>query len=105
MNAPRPEQGQPPDVRQDELLRSVARRRRRRLFFQRFGERHFTRNLALIGSLGWLIATPTVLGAFAGRWLDRQLESGIFWSASLIFCGAALGLYLAWKRMEREQKE
>lgn len=95
----------PPGPERDELARSVERRRRQRRLFARFGERHFTRNLALIGSLGWLIVTPTVLGAFLGRWLDGIAGRGIFWSASLIFCGAALGFWLAWRRIEKEQRE
>ncbi len=94
---------QPPE--HDELARSVERRRHRKRLFALFGERHFSRNLALIGSLGWLIVTPTVLGAFLGRWLDGMFESGIFWSASLIFCGAALGFWLAWRRIEKERQE
>ena len=41
-------------------------------------------------------------GLFAGRWLDRLMHSGVFFSAPLVMLGAALGLWLAWKWMSRQ---
>jgi ATP synthase protein I len=60
------------------------------------------RNLALIGTLGWLVVTPTLLGLFAGRWIDRHEETGIFWTAALLVAGVAVGCRLAWKRIGEE---
>ena len=88
-----------PDSRLDEAVRL---RRRRRERWQRGGERSIGRNLAMIGSLGWTIVTPTLLGIFAGRWLDRSFASGIFWTLSLLFAGLVIGCTLAWKRVHRE---
>jgi ATP synthase protein I len=45
---------------------------------------------------------PTLLGVFAGRWLDRRFHSGIFWTLGLIVAGVTLGCYLAWQRLEHE---
>jgi ATP synthase protein I len=86
----------------DRLDDAVRIRRERRQRWQREGERSIGQNLALIGALGWTIVTPTLLGVFAGRWLDRKLESGIFWTLALLVVGLALGCLLAWKRMYRE---
>ena len=58
--------------------------------------------LAMIGVLGWTIVTPTLIGVFLGRWLDRELEAGIFWTLGLLVAGLALGCTLAWKRIHRE---
>ncbi len=44
--------------------------------WQREGERSIGQNLAMIGALGWTIVTPTLLGIFAGRWLDRRFGIG-----------------------------
>jgi ATP synthase protein I len=81
------------------LAEPVRRRRARRERWRREGERPLGHNLAMIGVLGWLVVTPTLIGMFAGRWLDRAAESGIFWTVSLLFAGLCLGCWLAWKRI------
>ena len=86
----------------ERLDEAVRLRRRRRERWQREGERSIAQNLALIGTLGWTIVTPILIGIFAGRWLDRTFGSGIFWTLGLLGAGLALGCSLAWKRMHRE---
>jgi ATP synthase protein I len=81
---------------------AVRRRRTRREHWQREGERSIGQNLAMIGTLGWTIVTPTLIGIFAGRWLDRAFGSGIFWTLGLLVLGLAAGCSLAWKRIHRE---
>ena len=56
----------------------------------------------MIGALGWTIVVPTLLGIFAGRWLDQALHSGIFWTLSLLVAGLAAGCMFAWRRMHSE---
>lgn len=58
--------------------------------------------LGQIGVLGWTIVGPMLLGLFAGRWLDRKLGTGIFWSAPLLMLGAVIGGWAAWKWMHRK---
>ncbi len=60
------------------------------------------RRLGQIGVLGWTIVIPALLGLAAGRWLDKTMHSGVFFSAPLVMLGAALGLWLAWKWMSRQ---
>lgn len=85
----------------DRLDRAVRARRERRARWQREGERSIGQNLAMIGVLGWTIVTPTLIGIFVGRWLDREFGSGIFWTLGLLVLGLAIGCTLAWKRMHR----
>ena len=90
------------DVRDDAtgpLDGAVRMRRDRRALWQREGERSLAQNLAMIGALGWTIVTPTLIGIFAGRWLDHTFASGIFWTLGLLVAGLALGCLLAWKRI------
>lgn len=86
----------------ERLDEAVRTRRERRARWQREGERSLGQNLAMIGVLGWTIVTPTLIGIFVGRWLDRQFGSGIFWTLGLLVVGLALGCTFAWKRMYRE---
>jgi ATP synthase protein I len=84
----------------DDLQKSVRRRRARIEKARSEGERPIGRNLALIGALGWLIAAPTVGALILGRWIDHRAGTGIFWTATLVFVGAAVGAWMAWRRMQ-----
>ncbi len=86
----------------DRLDEAVRIRRERQARWQREGERSIGQNLAMIGALGWTIVAPTLVGIFAGRWIDRHFDSGIFWTLGLLAVGLALGCTLAWKRMLSE---
>lgn len=57
--------------------------------------------LGQIGVLGWTVIIPILLGLFLGRWLDRKLDTGIFFSAPLLMIGAAIGFWFAWRWMHR----
>ena len=65
------------------LAGPVRRQRARRERWHQEGERPLGHNLAMIGVLGWLVVTPTLIGIFIGRWLDRIADAGIFWTVSL----------------------
>jgi ATP synthase protein I len=86
----------------ERLSDAVKTRQERRERWQREGERSIGQNLAMIGVLGWTIVLPTLLGLFAGRWLDRQFHMGIFWTLGLLVVGLTIGCLLAWKRMHSE---
>ena len=86
----------------ERLVQAVRKRQARRELWQREGERSLGQNLAMIGALGWTIVAPTLLGIFAGRWLDRTFHSGIFWTLGLLVAGLAAGCAFAWRRMHSE---
>jgi ATP synthase protein I len=68
--------------------------------------RHLTfwQGLTLVGSVGWMVSVPGVLGALLGRWLDAEFASGIFWTLSLLLLGLLLGCSSAWRHVRRELK-
>jgi ATP synthase protein I len=59
------------------------------------------RRLAQIGVLGWVIVTPTLIGVFIGRWLDRLMHFKLFWAGALLVVGFAIGFWSAWKWMQK----
>ncbi len=85
-----------------ELAEAAKRAHSRREHKLKTGEWPVGRSLAMIGRFGWTIVAPILIGAFVGRWLDRALHSGVFWSAALVFVGAAFGFWAVWKRMSTE---
>jgi ATP synthase protein I len=88
--------------RGEKLSDAVRIREERRRRWEREGERSLWKNLSMIGSLGWLVIVPTLIGTFVGRLIDRTFEQGIFWTATLIFLGVAFGSYLAWQKVKSE---
>ncbi len=81
----------------DPLVREVRLRKKRRQRWLREGDASVARRLAQIGVLGWMIVVPMLTGMFAGRWLDRTFNSGIFWTAPLLMFGLVIGCWSAWK--------
>jgi len=81
------------------LQEAVQRDRRRRLRARQEGRRSIGQDLATIGVIGWTVVLPTLLGIFAGRWLDRRFDTGIFWTLGLLLLGVSVGCVLAWQRL------
>jgi len=87
---------------ENELPNAVERAHRRHEHWLRTGEWPLMRALAMMGRFGWMVVVPILLGAFLGRWLDRMFNSGVTWSAALIFVGAVSGFWAVWKMMNAE---
>ena len=84
-----------------DLDEAVRRQRERRARAQREGRRSIGQDLAQAGVIGWTIVIATLLGTFAGRWLDRRFGTGVFWTLGLLVAGLILGCVLAWQRLSR----
>ncbi|HVN63396.1 MAG TPA: AtpZ/AtpI family protein [Candidatus Binataceae bacterium] len=84
-----------------ELEEAVEQAHKRREHWLRTGEWPLAQALSMMGRFGWAIVAPMLLGAFAGRWLDRTFGTGVTWSAALLFAGASAGFWTVWKWMNR----
>ena len=84
---------------QDPLVRGIRLRETRERRWRRDGPPSVAHRLAQVGVLGWMIVVPMLLGMFVGRWLDRTLATGVFFTAPLLLAGLALGAWSAWKWM------
>jgi len=85
---------------QDPLVKAVRQRGERHIRWLRDSDPSVAQRLAQIGVLGWMVVVPMLIGIFAGRWLDRTFNSGLFFTAPLLMLGLALGCFSAWKWME-----
>jgi ATP synthase protein I len=84
-----------------EVITGVRRRLARRRRWMQEGEPTLARQFARVGVLGWMIVTPMLLGVLFGRWIDRWLASGVFWTAPMLFVGLAIGCWSAWRWMQK----
>jgi ATP synthase protein I len=82
-----------------EMIASIRQSSQRRERARRESEPSLGRYLAQIGVLGWMIVLPGLVGVFAGRWLDRWMGSGIFWTGPLLIAGVAIGCWGTWRWM------
>lgn len=86
----------------DAMTEAVRQQRERELRWQAEGRFAVVRFVGQIGILGWIIVAPILIGVFVGRWLDHKSGTGIFWSAPLLFLGAVVGFWSAWKWMHKQ---
>ncbi len=55
--------------------------------------------IATIGAIGWVLAIPTVIGAYLGRYIDTKLSGPgrTSWTITFILLGLAIGIYSVWR--------
>jgi ATP synthase protein I len=61
--------------------------------------------LSFVGIVGWSVVIPTLAGTFAGRWLDAHHPAPHSWTLTLLFTGLTLGVFTAWRWLERQRRE
>lgn len=60
--------------------------------------------LGVVGSIGWLVVVPTLVGAAAGLWLDSHFPQVLSQTLALMLAGLAVGCFNAWRWVEQERK-
>lgn len=88
-----------------ELSRADARRRAGRDVerqLRREPDARFWRSLGLIGSVGWPIVTLSTGSAVAGHYLDQRWQTGVRFTLLLLFVGAGLGTWMAFRTIRRQ---
>lgn len=60
--------------------------------------------LGMLGSIGWSVAVPTMVGIAFGIWLDNRLPGRISWTLTFLFFGLIIGCLNAYYWVRRELK-
>jgi ATP synthase protein I len=93
---------------EENLIRQVGVRQARMIRRQKEGPSGFWANYwraaAMVGSIGWSVALPPLIGIAAGAWIDHRWPSRLSWTLMLLFAGLFLGCADAWNRINREQR-
>jgi ATP synthase protein I len=83
----------------ERMLREVESKQNR-IIRARGSRNPILNSLLLMGSVGWSVTVPTLVGAAAGMWIDNHYSSRISWSAILIISGLLIGCVNAWRRLK-----
>ena len=95
----------PSPDRDNAFLRRVAAKETRRRKAQRKGTQSAWSGVAMFGIVGWSVATPTLIGALAGLWLDKRYPSPRSWTLALLVAGLVVGCAIAWHWVGKEYKK
>jgi len=91
------------DDLEDEFEMRVERQRRRIEAARGKEGQSFWAYVGLIGTVGWSVVVPMVMGVFLGMWLDRRYGTGSKWTLGLLVFGLAIGCFNAWRSITKEQ--
>jgi ATP synthase protein I len=61
--------------------------------------------LGMMGTIGWTVVVPALLGVALGIWIDAHWPSAISWTLVLLIGGLLLGCVNAWLWIAREQRD
>lgn len=60
-------------------------------------------NAAILGTYGWNISVPVIIGVIIGRWLDKKFPlPPMSWTLNLILIGFIIGFYNAQRWINKE---
>ncbi|MGH1347647.1 MAG: AtpZ/AtpI family protein [Nannocystales bacterium] len=82
-------------------MKPAARRevseKARRMQLARSRPRGVWASVGMIGAVGWMLALPTVAGAFGGHLLDMRSGGGVTYALAGLLLGLCAGVYAVWK--------
>ena len=84
-------------TRKEVFAREVRRRRDQHDKHVRDGDSSFWQSVGMMGTIGWSVAVPTVLGVLLGRWLDGRLDSAHVFMVFFMLVGLVTGCVTAWR--------
>lgn len=87
------------------LARHVGTKAERKLRAQRHVNRTVWLGFGMMGTIGWSVAIPTLVGAALGLWLDKNYPASFSWTLTMLIIGLLVGCLIAWHWVAREHKE
>jgi ATP synthase protein I len=97
------EKKEKPSRLQPSLAEEVGAKASRKLKARRKRPSGVWYGLGMMGLVGWSVATPTVLGAALGLWLDKRYPSPHSWTLTLLIIGLIVGCLTAWRWVAEEE--
>ena len=92
-----------PDPR-DKMVVYVEEKQVRKMRARQTKDRGTWFGLGMMGTIGWTVVVPTLLGVALGLWIDAHWPSSVSWTLTLLIGGLLLGCVNAWLWIAREQR-
>lgn len=83
------------------MLDQVAAKQARMIRARQHSSNHWNA-ITVLGTVGWSVTVPTLVGAAAGIWIDHHWPSRFSWSLMLLIGGLLIGCAHAWVRVKGE---
>lgn len=93
------------DEEKREFAAGIGRKEARKVKARQSKDRGVWFGLGMMGTIGWSVAVPTLVGIALGIWLDINYPGQISWTITLLFVGLFVGCANAWYWVKREQKK
>ncbi len=91
----------PRDERQ-EFTRRIEASEMRKVRARSERDRTMWFGLGMMGTVGWSVAVPTLVGALLGRGLDARYDDTVSWTLTLLLVGMSAGCLNAYHWVRRE---
>jgi ATP synthase protein I len=98
-----PEDRREPDAR-DRMIVHIEEKQARKMRARHAKDRGTWFGLGMMGTIGWTVVVPTLLGVALGIWIDARWPSSISWTLMLLIGGLLLGCVNAWLWIARQQR-
>ena len=85
--------------------KQVGEKEKRKLKSLKEDKKNVLFGLGMFGMVGWSVTVPTLLGAAAGIWLDKEYPQTFSWTLTLLILGLFLGCINAWKWIDKENEK
>lgn len=89
--------------RESEFSQKIGEKAKRKLDAQQQVNKTIWFGFGWFGLVGWSVAMPTLLGIFAGLWLDSHYPGPHSWTLTLLIAGLMLGCWNAWSWIANEE--
>jgi ATP synthase protein I len=83
------------------MIRQV-REREAQVARSRSSRQSIWKSIAVLGTVGWSVTIPTIVGVALGLWLDRRWPMGFSWTLTLLTAGLVIGCVNAWLRIKEQ---
>jgi len=93
-----------PHESHEEFSRRIGAKESRKLKARQRKDKGMWFGLGAMGTVGWSIVIPTLVGALLGRWMDARLQGTVSWTLMLLLIGLAIGCLNAYHWVRKESK-
>ncbi len=87
-----------------EFSKKIGLKELRKMKARKDRQRGIWFGMGMMGTIGWSVAVPTLIGIAIGLWLDSRYPGRISWTLTFLFIGLAVGCVNAWYWVSKEQK-